>query len=57
MIKQLPAVLASHLDFQRKVTKKFDYLCHMIVILAEHLSLTMRVKQEFASQELKSLEI
>jgi hypothetical protein len=56
MIKQLPTVFASHLDFQRKVTKKFYYLCHMIVILGEQLSLAMGVKQEFASQELEGLK-
>jgi len=47
VIKQLTAILATHLHLKREVTEQFDDLGHVIVVFGEQLALRLRIKQVF----------
>ena len=57
MVEKLAAILATHLNFEGEVAQQFNDLCHMIIILGEEFSLTLRVKQVLCSQQLKDLRM
>jgi hypothetical protein len=56
MIEQLTTVLAAHLDLEWEVAHKLDNLSHMIIVLREQLSLTLRIKQILCGQQLEDLQ-
>jgi hypothetical protein len=50
VVKQLPAVLAPHLDLEREIAEEFDDLRHVIVVLGEQFALSLWVKEVFRRQ-------
>ena len=44
MVEQFAAILAAHLNFEGEVAKQLDDLRHMIIVLVEEFSLTLRIK-------------